>query len=142
MNSPIPAASNAAADNIYFKQFLTKLPEAVQQSFSSEQLSALQLAFGAEPWTKHPIDFRDSFKLWRWRFYFVFVAGRDLRQLAARRFRLMRRVKIIFLALYLVSSTLLAMFALYLLKSALGIDIFPHFSFGIWGWFQQMACHK
>lgn len=142
MNAQIPAAGDAAADNIFLKQFLTKIPEPVRQSFNHEQLDALRLAFGAEPWAEHPVDFRDSFKLWRWRFYFVFVAGRDMRQLSTRRYKMMRRTEIIFLALYLLTSTLLGILALYLLKSALGIDIFPHFSFGIWGWFQQMACHK
>jgi hypothetical protein len=26
---------------------------------------------------------------------------------------------------------------LYLVKSALGIDLIPGFSFGVWGWFQE-----
>jgi uncharacterized protein YqhQ len=43
----------------------------------------------------------------------------------------------IFLAAFLLVSTLLGIFVLYIVKSALGIDLIPGFSFGVWGWFQQ-----
>lgn len=38
-------------------------------------------------------------------------------------------------AVLLTISTLLGLLVLYLLKSAAGIDLFPGFSLGIWGWF-------
>ena len=38
---------------------------------------------------------------------------------------------------FTVASILLT-FCLYILKSALNIDFFPDFSFGIWDWFQSL----
>jgi hypothetical protein len=40
-------------------------------------------------------------------------------------------------ALFVTVSTLFGLLVLFLVKSAMGIDIFPNFSLGIWGWFQQ-----
>ena len=52
MNSHIPAADDAAADNTFLKQFLTKIPEPVRQSFSREQLDALYSALTSHPMVK------------------------------------------------------------------------------------------
>jgi len=43
---------------------------------------------------------------------------------------------LLFITAFLSFSTLLGILVLYLIKSAMGIDIFPDFSFGIWSWFQ------
>ena len=40
------------------------------------------------------------------------------------------------LAIFVTVSTLVGVLALYLLKSALGIDIIPGYSFAIWDWFR------
>jgi hypothetical protein len=34
-------------------------------------------------------------------------------------------------------SAAVGILVLYLIKSALGIDLIPGFSFGVWGWFQD-----
>jgi uncharacterized protein YacL len=41
------------------------------------------------------------------------------------------------LAVVLTVGTVLGVLILYLVKSALGIDLIPGFSFGVWGWFQE-----
>lgn len=41
------------------------------------------------------------------------------------------------LSVFLLFSAALGILLLYLVKSALGIDLIPGFSFGVWGWFQH-----
>ncbi|HBB24465.1 MAG TPA: 3-phosphoshikimate 1-carboxyvinyltransferase, partial [Pseudomonas sp.] len=39
--------------------------------------------------------------------------------------------------LFLLFSALVGLVILYLLKSALGINLFPDFSLGLWDWFKE-----
>jgi hypothetical protein len=48
-----------------------------------------------------------------------------------------RLSKSIFFGLFLLFFTATGVLALYLIKSALGIDLIEGFSFGVWGWFQE-----
>ena len=43
----------------------------------------------------------------------------------------------IVLTVFLLVSAAVGIVVLYLVKSALGIDLIPGFSFGVWGWFQE-----
>ena len=40
------------------------------------------------------------------------------------------------LAVFITFSALVGILVLYLIKSALGIDLIPGFSFGVWDWFK------
>lgn len=113
-----------------------RLPDDLKESFTQEQLSALKIAFGARKWGQHPIDLRGTLKLWRWRYYFVVLAGRNKRDLSRREQDLSRIATAFAVAAFLVFATLLGLIVLYLTKSALGIDIFPNYSLGLWGWFK------
>jgi len=42
------------------------------------------------------------------------------------------------LSVVLTLSVLLMLLLTYLVKSALGIDIFEGYSFGVWGWFKGL----
>ena len=74
---------------------------------------------------------------WRFRYYFVFLAGRDRRALSRQQERFFRGTELTFLFGFLGFSALLGLLILYLLKSAAGIDLFPNHSLGIWDWFQN-----
>lgn len=113
-----------------------RLPDDLKDSFTPEQLSALKVAFGARKWGQHSIDLRGTLRLWHWRYYFVFLAGRNRRDLSRREQQLSRMATAFALSLFLLFSIMLGLLVLYLVKSALGIDIFPNFSLGIWGWFK------
>lgn len=113
-----------------------RLPDDLKESFTQEQLSALNIAFGARKWGQHPIDLRGTLKIWRWRYYFVFLAGRNKRDLSRREQDLSRIATAFAVASFLLFATLLGLVVLYLIKSALGIDIFPNYSLGLWGWFK------
>jgi hypothetical protein len=124
------------ADPVITK-LLDKVPADMRGSFSAEQLLALKVALGGRTWGAHAVDARWTLKWWRWQYYFVFLAGRNRRVLSDREQTIQRLAMATFLAVFLTFSTLVGILVLYLVKSALGIDLIPGFSFGVWGWFQS-----
>lgn len=119
------------------QKLLERMPAEVQQSFTEAQLSYLRVALGARQWGKHKLDVRGTLGLGSWRYYYVLVAGRNKRS-EYRQQKASLLIKAVFLSILLVVSTVLGLLVLYLLKSALGIDLFADFSLGIWGWFQTL----
>lgn len=118
-------------------KLMEKLPASARGTFTDEQLQALKIALGGRTWGSHAVDLRWTLKWWRWQYYFVFLAGRNRRTLSVREQQMQRYALAIFLSGFLLFSTLVGILVLYLLKSALGIDLIPGFSFGVWGWFQE-----
>ena len=114
-----------------------RLPEDLRESFSAEQLAALKVAFGARQWGRDPVDLRGTLKLWRWRYYFVFLAGRNKRDLSRAQQELSLTAKALGVSLFLMVSLTLGLLFLYLIKSALGINLFSGFSLGLWDWFNR-----
>ena len=119
-------------------KILCLMPETVQDSFTDEQLKNLKVAITATSWKKHAIDIRSSVSLFSYRYYYVLIAGRDQREMSRRELRVQRLIYFLFFCLFLIFSTLLGILVLYLIKSAMGLDIFPDFSFGVWGWFKGL----
>ncbi len=79
----------------------------------------------------HPIDVRGTIPLFFTKYYFVYLMGRDRRE-DTQRVEIERRytanmlgVAIVFIIISL-PVIIFVFVALYLMKSALGIDIFPH----------------
>lgn len=138
---------NLAADNTVarerlknemgMRKLLERMPQHVQDSFTEEQLSNLKIAIAARTWCNHAIDIRSTIKFFRYRYYYVFVAGRNRRELSSRERRIGLMIQAIAFSIFLIFSTLLGILVLYLIKSAMGIDIFSGFSFGVWGWFKD-----
>ncbi len=124
------------ADPVITK-LLNKVPADMRGSFSAEQLLALKIALGGRTWGAHAVDARWTLKWWRWQYYFVFLAGRNRRVLTSREQTIQRLAMATFLAAFFTFSALVGILVLYLVKSALGIDLIPGFSFGVWGWFQE-----
>ncbi len=115
---------------------LERLPRESRESFTDEQLTGLKVALGARKWGRHPVDLRGTLSFWRWRYYYVFVAGRERRTLTQREQMLARGAQAAFLFGFLAFSALMGLLILYLVKSALGIDLIPGTSLGIWHWFK------
>lgn len=119
----------------FISKLLAKLPADVRETFSLPQLEALKMVLDV-PQRKHSVDLRWQLGIWRWTFYFVFLFGRDRRELT-RRQKVMKRLALtLILATFVMVSTLFGLLVLYLVKSALGINLFEHFSLGIWDWFK------
>lgn len=121
------------------KKLLSRMPAEVANSFTEEQLTHLLTAVGSRSWGKHKIDVRGTFKFpfYQWRFYYVLLAGRNHRELSRQEKKMSIIITAIVSSFFLIFCTTLGLLILYLIKSALGIDLFPNFSLGIWGWFKE-----
>jgi len=121
------------------KKLLSRMPVEVANSFTEEQLTHLLTAVGSRSWGKHKVDLRGTFKLpfYQWRFYYVFLAGKNYRELSRQEKNMSILITTLISTLFLLFSATLGLLILYLIKSALGIDLFPGFSLGIWGWFKD-----
>lgn len=125
-------------DDATVKNLLKRMPEEVQQSFTDEQLAHLKVALATRGWGKHAIDVRSTIKLFGHRYYYVFIAGRNRRELTRAEKHLSLLLKTALLSGFLFLSMILGLLVLYLIKSALGIDLLPNYSFGIWSWFKSL----
>ena len=119
------------------QEILKKMSPEVQESFTERQLADIKLAVSARTWGSHLIDLRSTVRFFRYRYYFVFLLGRNRRQLSVRQLRIGLLLKASIVTLFLSFCVLLGLLILYLAKSAAGIDLFPSFSLGIWSWFRQ-----
>lgn len=129
-------ARNELINDTGLRKLLERMPKRIQDSFTEEQLANIKIAIGARTWGNHALDVRSTMKFFRYRYYYVLVAGRNRRELSARERRIGLLMQASILAMFLTFSAILGVLVLYLVKSAAGIDIFPHFSFGVWGWFK------
>lgn len=111
-----------------------RLPEELRESFSDEQLQGLRSALATRSWARHKVDLRGTFNLWRTQYYFVMVAGRNKRSLSRAQQKLSLAAKAGAITVFLFFSVLLGLVLLYVLKSALGIDLLPGHSLGLWDW--------
>jgi hypothetical protein len=116
---------------------LARMPEDVRVSFSEVQLAHLHNAVGTRQWGKHRVDFRTTFGLFSRRYYLVFLAGHNIRSMTREQQKRQLLINSIVLSLVLVLCMLVGLLALYLIKSALGIDLFDDFSLGIWSLFKS-----
>ena len=110
------------------------MPKKIQETFTDDQLTHLKLAIGARHWGKHAIDSRGVIKFFKYRYYFVFLAGRNRRELSSSKKVMVGFSQVIGLFFTSLFTLLIILLTLYLVKSALGIDIFKNYSFGIWSW--------
>jgi len=120
------------------QEILKKMSPEVQASFTERQLADIKLAVSARIWGNHLIDLRSTIRFFRYRYYFVFLIGRNRRQYSARELRVGLLLKSAVLSTFLFFCALLGLLMLYLIKSAAGIDLFPGFSLGIWSWFKEV----
>ncbi|WP_314020149.1 3-phosphoshikimate 1-carboxyvinyltransferase [Stutzerimonas degradans] len=134
---PAPFTNAALADDPFVKGLKQRLPETLRESFTDAQLEALRQVFGARSWVKHKIDLRGTFRLLGGHYYyFAVLAGRNKRGHSRTEPHLSLAAKAALATLFLLFSTLLGLAILYLVKSALGIDLLPNYSLGLWDWFK------
>jgi|TARA_R110002072_G_scaffold19727_2_gene72782 hypothetical protein len=120
------------------RSLLERMPKNIQSTFTDEQLAHLKIAIGARQWGNHTVDCRGVVKFFKYRYYYVFLAGRNRRELSAKEQKIARFTQAVFLSLAVTFTILLTLLVLYLVKSALGIDIFEGYSFGVWSWFKGL----
>ncbi|QLE87744.1 hypothetical protein FLM48_06680 [Shewanella sp. Scap07] len=137
--SPNASATQAGHDPL-LNDLFENMDEQVVTSFSEQQKQALSLAVRGQSWGNHSIDKRGTFAFpfVRWRFYYVFLLGRNRRAYTRKEKNLSVLMFIAMVGGFLLLSVALGLLALYLLKSALGVDIFADSSTGIWDWFKAL----
>ena len=118
------------------RSLLNRMPDHVQDSFTDEQLTHLKVAIGARQWGNHTVDSRGVIKFFKYRYYFVLLAGRNKRRLSEKEQKIASLSHAIIISIFsFVVITIFFLFV-YLIKSALGIDVFSDYSFGVWSWFK------
>ncbi|PKI18158.1 hypothetical protein [Colwellia sp. 12G3] len=123
-----------ADKNLKVNQLLNGMEKSVADSFTAKQRKALQKSISTQDWRQHDVDFRPTLAVpfLPWSFYLVFLVGVNRRGLLpAERFI---AFTMFLLAIFIFGLTIIgcALLLLYLLKSWLGIDLFPNESLGIW----------
>lgn len=121
------------------ERFYNALDEKTVNSLTDEQKQALEKAvLDITLTTRHRVDIRRTFPLFARRYYMVFLLGRDLRRRPREESSPMHRLVVSLLVLLAILVGLGSIFiALYLFKSALGIDIFPKYHLGLWDWLMK-----
>jgi len=128
----------ALLNNKALKKVLDKMPEAVQDSFTNEQLEGIKSTLEATTWKKYSLDVRSSISFFSYHYYYVLIAGRDQRGMSHEEIRFKRLMYLTCFSLFIAFSALLGLLVIYLIKSAVGIDLFPNFSLGIWSGFKEV----
>ncbi|NKI73637.1 hypothetical protein Dpoa2040_000850 [Dickeya sp. CFBP 2040] len=127
---------------LVIERFYEALDDKTDTELTLEQrLAVEQAVLSVTASSMHWIDVRKSFPFLNRRYYFVFLFGLDHRKRPRKEstlFRILLTALILFLGLFCTLATLLT---LYMIKSALGIDIFPHFHLGIWDWWLSLKDH-
>lgn len=118
-------------------RLLEKMPKKVASSFNEEQLSHLRNAIGAREWGKHKLDVRGTVKFFKWRYYYVILAGRNRRSLSEKEVKVARVLTASIVVTFITFTVLLGLIVIYLIKSALGINLIDGWSLGLWGWFKE-----
>ncbi|RTR38384.1 hypothetical protein EKG38_12740 [Shewanella canadensis] len=132
--------STSVRQDPVIKKLLGKLPDDIADSYSERQLQGLRVALGDRTWGKHFIDRRGTFAITfvRWRFYYVLLLGKNRRAYTRREKHASLLMFMGLILLFLCISVLLGLLTLYLLKSALGIDLLEGTSLGVWDWFREL----
>jgi hypothetical protein len=127
---------------LVLERFYEALDGKTDTELTSEQRVAVEQAvLSITASSMHWIDVRKSFPFLHRRYYFVFLFGLDHRKRPRQESTL---VCMLLTALILFTGlfcTFAALLTLYMIKSALGIDIFPHFHLGIWDWWLSLKEH-
>lgn len=107
------------------------MTEHVADSFSEEQLSHIRNAISTREWGRYNVDLRGTIKFFKWRYYYVVLAGRNRRTLSEKELRVAMYLNAFLLTSFITFSILLGLIALYLVKSALGINLIEGWSLGL-----------
>lgn len=123
-------------------KLLNRLPASLSESYTDEQLLGIKSALGPNTWGGHFIDNRGTFKFpfIKWRFYYVFLLGKNKRAYTRTEKKMSVAMLMLSIIAVILAGILLGLLSLYILKSALGIDLLPETSLGIWDqvkdWFE------
>ena len=127
-------------DEPAMRKLLERMPDPIAESFTNDQLLHLKIALGARQWGKHKVDFRGTVALpfVPIKIYYVLLMGKNHRDLSRTEKAVSAFTVTLFVSLFIFICVLVGLLVIYLLKSALGINLFENFSLGIWSWFKGL----
>lgn len=125
-------------DNTKVTELLNSMDENIAQSFNYKQRKALNKSLNMRDWRKHSIDFRPTIALplFPWSFYLVFLAGANKRELTNGERFIAFFMFFVVIFMFGLLAICVGLISIYLLKSWLGIDLFPNESLGLWDQFK------
>jgi hypothetical protein len=132
--------SKPSDNNSKINKLLADMDKSVADSFTYKQRKALQKSINSQSWRQHNVDLRPTLALpfFPWSFYIVFLVGINKRELLPiERFM----ATAMFLLIIFISGLIVigcSFVLIYLLKSWLGIDLFPNESLSIWDEFKNL----
>lgn len=138
---PNQEAPSSIRNDPILASLLRHLPKELAASYTDEQLVGIKMILGDRVWNRHFIDRRGTFSLpfIMWRYYYVILLGKNKRAFTRREKSISALMLALTLCLGLLICTCLGFVVLYILKSALGIDLLPESSFGLWDWLTQSS---
>lgn len=94
----------------------------LHQSISVREASGGSGGSGGETrnWGKHDLDLRWTLSLWRWKYYFVLLAGHDRRELSVREQTVARWGLVFVSVTFLLLGAAIGLVVVYTIKVALG----------------------
>jgi len=118
---------------------LSRLPQETASLLTDTQLSHLKVAIGSGQYRKHKVDLRGTLPVpfFTYRIYFVLLMGRNIRSLSRQEKSIAVTSMLLLTVIFLVFSTTLGLVIIYVLKSALGINLFEGYSLGLWDWLKS-----
>jgi hypothetical protein len=118
---------------------LSRLPVETAAVFTDIQLSHLKVAIGSGQYRKHKVDMRGTIPLpfFPSRIYFVLLMGRNVRSLSRQEKSIAVTTMLLLTVIFLVFSSALGLVIIYVLKSALGINLLEGYSLGLWDWIKS-----
>ena len=118
---------------------LSRLPQETALLLTDQQLRHLKVAVGSGQYRKHKVDLRGTFPVpfFTYRIYFVFLMGRNIRSLSRKEKSIALTSMLLLTAIFLVFSTTLGLVIIYIIKSALEINLFEGYSLGLWDWIKS-----
>lgn len=124
------------------ERFYAELDPQISQALTPEQKAGIENAVVAITLgSKHRVDSRRSFPFFGKRFYLVFLFGRGFRQRHRQESTVSTTLLTCLLLIAVLFVTYCILLTLYMIKSALGIDVFQHFHVGIWDWWLSLNNH-
>jgi hypothetical protein len=118
---------------------LSRLPLETASVLTDIQLSHLKVAIGSGQYRKHKVDIRGTIPLpfFPSRIYFVLLMGRNVRSLSRQEKSIAITSMLLLTVIFLVFSSALGLVIIYVLKSALGINLLEGYSLGLWDWIKN-----
>ncbi len=131
--------SNSTRRPLVIDRFYEVLDEQTQAQLSPEQKQEIENAIiSITLSSRHRIDIRKSFPFFGARYFLVFLLGRDLRKRLRKESAITRVVMTFLILSGVLFATLCVLLTLYMIKSAVGIDLIHDYHVGIWDWWLSL----